>query len=48
MMLGILFLYPHQDIKEPELGRYIKNVVEENELPSIAVATLDSSGVKYL
>lgn len=49
-----MYYYPHPEIKKPQLNKiadldtYIQKVVEENDLPSLAVAVLDSSGVKHL
>lgn len=54
ILIGVLKYYPHPEIKKAQLNNlddldsYIQEVVEENGLPSMAVAILDSSGLKYL
>ena len=53
-LIALFKYYPEPEIKVPELtdisklDDFIKQVVEDNGLPSLAVALLDSNGVQHL
>ena len=52
LSIAVLFYYPESEIKIPELnditelGSFIEQVVIDNELPSMTVALLDSTGIQ--
>lgn len=54
ILIAVFKYYPYPEVKNPalnklsELDSYVQSVVKENEIPSLAVAIIDSSGIKHL